>query len=1615
MREKAAVSRSRVDQGASFWKRAVSVWVAFALAFTLVPLPAYAEDGAVVARAEQTMLDEEGTTHDPMTDMQDPSSTDTSDDTPDADEEASSDSGDDKGAQDTPAEDPEDTPLAPESPEEGTADANNTDSDALVEGEQEATRAEEDPDATLEALAATATESMYRLYNPNSGEHFYTANAVERATVRNAGWTDEGYAWTAPVRSSTPVFRLYSGTDHHYTMSSAERDALQAAGWSYEGIGWYSDDAKGVPLYRQYNPNVVPTAPFNNSGSHNYTISIDEHRSLVSIGWHDEGISWYGCKSGNAPTTPSKPTPTPTPVEDKIATPEFDIFSATTNEITFSVDPDYNHAVTYTFEVYADAAMKSRLKTESGCNELYTATGLAPSTDYYVRVKAVGDSKESPWTALEKFSTKDTVAAANSYKIRYNANYSGASYPAVTQVAERNYYETIKENPFERDGHSFVSWNTKADGTGTDYYRNAFVWNLAAVGSTLDLYAVWHETPTSYTVEFRANSGSGYMPAQAIERDELTDLSANTFKRTNHVFKGWGLTTGGTEVTYKDGESVYNIADAGESLILYARWQYVAPQYTVKYDANSTDGTVTFKGAQGARIPDQIVSTNDTTTSVTLISEKYENTKYDFTGWNTRPDGTGTSYASGASVKHLASAGDTVTLYAQWKLKTYTIHFDANGGTGSMPDMVLGVYEERSLDLNKFTRANHTFKYWAENPSGTSGICYDGRNMIHAAEAGETLTLYACWDENAYTVSFDPNGGTVSGDRYHTQKVFRNTYTKLDACTYTKTGYVFIGWNTARDGKGASYSDQAYVYNLASNATVYLYAQWAYASQTYTVQFYPNGGSGSMRPQTMTVGSWESLQSNAFTRTGYRFKNWNTQAGGGGVAYSNGQSVKDIGSAGGTVALYAQWESGTQNYTVRFNANGGSGTMYSSTFTRDVTTTLPTNTFTRANYTFTGWSTNSSGTGSTYVDRATVKNLASAGGSITLYAQWTAVKGSVTTSTGDQIYVKPDGTKLTGWQKVSVDKYRYYDANGVMVKNKEFNVTTKDSTMGAVGNATGVRGFDENGYLIFGWGFWVNGAPTKYFDTNTGVRKTGEFYMTMFNKTTKDGNPGWRYCNASGTLMYGWQTIGSSVKYFDAAGARLHGQHYIEFNEPKAKTGSYNAWCFFTGDGSSSNQSGGARSYGLTTMKQNGVSIQKYYDENGKRAVGQKYLTYSNPKTKTGAFNAWVYLKGSNTKTDMNGGVLAKGWEGVPQSDGTTAVKYFDTNGKRLVGKQTVLYDWLDDSTRVNDPAPGRVLLDGSNASTSATGGVLHKGFSGGTYYHWDNGKETQHNTWKNAYSTAQPFARDPDEKWSADQLFTRYMSYRASNGKTQPNGMSSLDLSAESACYNLYIADAGVGKNTYKVPSGCQVVAGSSTTQPFHNGYDVITRLPAGDKSKVLIQYVDGVATSVLKAPGGKWYFAIVYKIGSAPKPPASANAMNSEERALAVQIFNQYNAFRASKGLRTVNWNEGYVKDAFEDAKWIAAKGELIHAGRPGGLKNQDGQYKDQGWQQNFSDILQFSTWKMSPQEVVQRWSQSSGHRKMMQCDSATDAAVGVYNNGGTWYYVIVYNFKGRNQSGS
>ena len=134
------------------------------------------------------------------------------------------------------------------------------------------------------------TSSMYRMYNPNTGEHFYTGSMEERRTIEAAGWKYEGVAFTICANEGAPVYRLFqpSTGEHLYTMDPAEKNYLAARGWNVEGIAFNSCPKMDVPQYRLWNPNATV-------GAYHFTASEEEMQTLLNAGWQYQGIGFYTC------------------------------------------------------------------------------------------------------------------------------------------------------------------------------------------------------------------------------------------------------------------------------------------------------------------------------------------------------------------------------------------------------------------------------------------------------------------------------------------------------------------------------------------------------------------------------------------------------------------------------------------------------------------------------------------------------------------------------------------------------------------------------------------------------------------------------------------------------------------------------------------------------------------------------------------------------------------------------------------------------------------------------------------------------------------------------------------------------------------------------------------------------------------------------------------------------------------------------------------------------------------------------------------------------------------------------------------------------------------------
>ena len=151
-------------------------------------------------------------------------------------------------------------------------------------------------------------------------------------------------------------------------------------------------------------------------------------------------------------------------------------------------------------------------------------------------------------------------------------------------------------------------------------------------------------------------------------------------------------------------------------------------------------------------------------------------------------------------------------------------------------------------------------------------------------------------------------------------------------------------------------------------------------SITYTIAFNANEGIGNMEPQIVTRGAKTGLIGNAFTREGYDFTGWNTQADGKGTSYEDKATV----TLGDNLTLYAQWKQRTYKVTFVPNARKVAGKMEDQEVVEGTDTALSPNIFTKKGYTFVGWNTQSDGKGTSYADKAVV-NLKE---DLKLYAQW---------------------------------------------------------------------------------------------------------------------------------------------------------------------------------------------------------------------------------------------------------------------------------------------------------------------------------------------------------------------------------------------------------------------------------------------------------------------------------------------------------------------------------------------------------------------------------------------------------------------------------------------------
>ena len=706
-------------------------------------------------------------------------------------------------------------------------------------------------------------------------------------------------------------------------------------------------------------------------------------------------------------------------------------------------------------------------------------------TIYSPTISGYTPSKSSVSGTFSSESSSATVYYYEStYTISFNANGGSGAPSGITKKHFTN--ATLPTATPSRTGYTFKGWGTSSSASyaayqpGSTFYTNA----------NTTLYAVW--SAKAYTISYNANGGSGGPVAQTKTHGIKMLISRVEPTRSGYTFLGWSTSPSASSASYQPGEWYYANAD----LTFYAVWKKNAPAtYTVSYDAN---------GGSGA--PGSQTKTENVTLTLSPVSPR--RTGYTFKGWATNKFMPGVQYQPGG--KYTANA--SVTLYALWECahtstekkwttgcewKTVCKNCGAtiSSGTTHGP-FSYGAWEYYSTGQHKrvkecnygdystteyashrattryeqYSASQHRkYSHCTDCDTTIGSVSYENHSFTSSTSNGQVISTcsfcgYTKTTAQTYTVSYNANGGSTAPASQ--TKVHGVTLTLSSTIPY-RFNYEFLGWSTSSSATTATYTAGG---SYTGNASVTLYAVWKYKPATYTVGYDANGGTGAPGRQTKTYGVTLTLTTLIPTRRNYSFVGWSKDRNATSASYTAGGSYTD----NADVTLYAVWRYDPETYTVRYDANGGSGAPSGQTKTYGVPLTLSMGKPTRAGYEFLGWATSKGATASEYAPGERYTDEAS----VTFYAVWRYVPKTYTVS---------------------------YDANGGSnapgTQTKTENITL---TLASTNPA-------REGYTFRGWAT----TPTA---------------------TTADYQPGGSYtANAAVTLYAVWEKDSYTVSY-DANG-----------------------------------------------------------------------------------------------------------------------------------------------------------------------------------------------------------------------------------------------------------------------------------------------------------------------------------------------------------------------------------------------------------------------------------------------------------------------------------------------
>ncbi len=525
----------------------------------------------------------------------------------------------------------------------------------------------------------------------------------------------------------------------------------------------------------------------------------------------------------------------------------------------------------------------------------------------------------------------------------YGNGNTGGLAPSDTSTYQTNGTLVLLGNSgsLTKPGYTFTGWNLNSNNSGTTYVSgNSFT--LANTG--VSFYAQWTATP--YNVIYHATeAGSGTAPTEPNQYTIGTTANirgnSGNLLRTGYVFAGWADNANRTGKIYISGDT-YTVQT--NDIDLWAAW--TPNTYTITYNVNGATGSPS-KSSDSYTVGSNVVS-------LATIGSMAK-TGYNFGGWATQSVGT--------AISDSFTVAANTTLFAQWTIASFTLTYNLDGGTGSVPAPTAVNYLQQfnlapatgltKVDTNTVTYA---FVAWSLN-----SVTYNAGQGYYMPASD--LTFTATWTR-IYNVTYSLNGGSSATAIPDDQRVSGDTIT-VSTVTPLRTGYDFMGWVDQSGRSAVAGADY-----VVSDGHYLIYAQWS--ATPYSVTYDAAGGSPAPTESSKTIGQSFTVGA-APSKIGYDFKGWND----GTNTYAAGAPYV---SQSSNIVFTAQWQA--QVYTIKYDLNGGSGSAGGDrAYTYGTAAyTLPTTGFSLTDYSFGGWATAPGGPsiGATFAPSS----------SISLYAIW---------------------------------------------------------------------------------------------------------------------------------------------------------------------------------------------------------------------------------------------------------------------------------------------------------------------------------------------------------------------------------------------------------------------------------------------------------------------------------------------------------------------------------------------------------------------------------------------------------------------------------------------------